>query len=821
MTRDQMVEVKRENRPIRRAAVLGAGVMGAAIAAHMANAGIPCLLLDRVPDERTEKERGRGYTLSDRSVRNRFAEAGLKRCLQTKPPAFFTPSHASYIQIGNLEDDLDQLKHVDWIVEAVIEKLEVKQQIWNRVASVWQKGTWISTNTSGIPIRDIASALPDVMQPYFAGTHFFNPPRYMKLLELVPGPGASAEIMTEMAFFCEERLGKGVIFARDTPNFIANRVGTYGMMMTIKAWLEQDCTLEEVEALTGTLIGRPKSATFRTMDLVGLDTFLHVCGNVMAQQPDEHDRKAFDPPSLLTALAERGWLGEKAGQGFYRKQRTAGTTVIEVLDVESLTYRKQVKPSSALLSEWKQIRPLEKRLQKMVQDDSRYGRMIWATLQPVLLYAVQKLGEITDRMTDMDQAMKWGFNWELGPFEIWDALGVGSVAERMRSEGLVLPDWLEARLRQNPAFSFYPDGIDRKANQPSTEMENAGVQFETARERQILRLSSTPRLTSNSEVIKVIKHNKDASLYEIGDEVACLVFHSPRQSIGAEVLSMIRESVDIVEHQYRGLVIGNEARHFCVGANLMLLLMEAQEEEWDEIEQMIHSFQQTMMKLKYCHRPVVAAPHSMTLGGGVEVCLPADQILLAPETYFGLVETGVGLIPAGGGCKEAVVRLSEGRPKGSDRLPELQRLFQHIAMAKVSSSGAEALESGLLRPTDRIVLNRDRHLYEAKQTVLQLDRQGYVPRTPKPIQVSGRRGCAILELAVYHMQQSHEISDHDAKIASKLAFVMAGGHVPEHTIVAEQHVLDLEREAFLSLCGEPKTQARMQHMLQTGKPLRN
>ncbi|WP_374016468.1 3-hydroxyacyl-CoA dehydrogenase NAD-binding domain-containing protein [Paenibacillus thiaminolyticus] len=795
--------------PIQRAAVIGSGVMGAAIAAHLAGAGIHCLLLDLVPAQLTEAEVKKGLTLEHPAVRNRLAVDAIARLKKTKPAPLYSEAFAVRITPGNLEDDLSKLADVDWIIEVVVERLDVKRELLGRIEKVWKPGTIVSSNTSGISINDMVASCGAEFKRHFLGTHFFNPPRYMKLLEIIPGETTDPEIVSYMHAFCERRLGKGVVVAKDTPNFIANRIGTYGLLVTLRNMLEVGYTVEEVDAVTGPALGRPKSATFRTLDLVGLDTFVHVAANVHGQTAATAEKNVFSAPDVLGRMVDRGWIGEKQGQGFYKKVKTDSGRQIQALRFDTMEYEPVRKVSSASLEAAKSVKGTGNKIKALLGTKDRYSDLAWNTLKPVLLYAAHKLGEIADSIADIDNAMKWGFNWELGPFEVWDAIGLAAAAERMEAEGDVLPDWVRAWMDAGHT-SFY----EQRNDQRFYAHGGAWSELETPAEH-----ISLGRLKQQN---KVVLSNPGASLIDIGDGVACLEFHSPNNAIGADILTTIQQSVEEVRRNYRGLVIANEGRHFCVGANVMLLLMEAQEEEWDEIDLIIRQFQNTMLTLKRLEKPVVAAPHQMTLGGGVEACLPADKIIFSAETYFGLVETGVGLIPAGGGCKEMALRSS--RMAGStdaDLQAFVNSYFETIAMAKVSTSGHDTKRIGYMGPSDSVIINQDRRVYEAKMVVLEMDRAGYEPPEEERIRVVGEPGKAVMQLGAYTMQLGNYISDHDRLIANKLAHVLAGGNVPANSLVSEQYMLDLEREAFLSLCGEPKTQARMQHMLAKGKPLRN
>lgn len=777
---------------ISKAAVIGSGVMGGAIAAHLANAGIPTLLLD---------------------VKREYAEQAVARLRKTNPTPLFRDADARLITPGELEADADRLAEADWIIEAVTERLDVKRKVLETIESARKCGAIVSTNTSGISVNEMVEGRGAEFAEHFLGTHFFNPPRYMKLLELIPAEATSPEVVRFMQRFCAQRLGKGVVLAKDTPNFIANRIGTYGLLVTLQEMERGGYSVEEVDAVTGPAMGRPKSATFRTLDLVGLDTFAHVAANVHDSVNDTAERAAFEVPPPLRELVARGWLGEKSGQGFYKKFKGPHGSVIQALNLSTFEYADSRRVTAASLEAAKQAKGARGRLKALLSAGDRYSRLAWNLLAPVLLYAADKLGDIADTVADVDNAMRWGFNWDLGPFEIWDAIGVRASVERMQSEGRVVPEWVETWLAAGGETFYKTDGGKR------FYVSGAAGYEEEPRAKEEISLRALKAIPAN-----VIRSNAGASLIDLGGDVACLEFHSPNNAIGADILTMINESVEEVRRNWRGLVVANEGRNFCVGANLMLLLMEAQDEEWDEVDRIIRMFQDAMMALKRLERPVVAAPHRMTLGGGVEACLPADRIVFAAETYFGLVETGVGLIPAGGGCKELALRISSSATlpdPDADLQPAVNAAFETVALAKVSTSGAHARDLGYAHASDTVIMNGDRRIYEAKRAVLAMDEAGYAPPQPEPIRVVGRDGAAVLKMGAYTMRRGGYISEHDLKIAYKLAHVLSGGDVPAGALVTEQHMLDLEREAFLSLTGEPLTQARMQHMLATGKPLRN
>lgn len=797
---------------VRKAAVLGAGVMGAQIAAHLANVGIPVLLLDIVPNALTPEEESKGLTLSDTSVRNRFAARGLEAAKKAKPAAFYDLLDAQMITVGNMEDHLGELKDCDWVIEVVVERLAVKQEVLKKLSAVLPSHAVVSTNTSGISLTAMAEGLDESFRKRFLGTHFFNPPRYMKLLEIIPGPATDPTLLSDMVSFAERRLGKGVVIAKDTPNFIANRIGTYGLLATLRAMETFGYGVDEVDALTGPVMGRPKSATFRTLDVVGLDTFVHVSKNVQESVSDLDEKARFAVPAYLEQMVEKRLLGEKTGQGFFKREKTANGREILAIDLDTLTYRSRRKIASASLEAAKNAKTLPEKLRALVYGKDQASQFVWEILKRVLLYTAERQYEIADTIVAVDEAMKWGFNWELGPYETWDAIGIEKSVARMREEGETIPPFV-TDLLANGKQSFY-------------EPAAAGVtSFYAGRatyrnlEKPVEKLSLVDIKAKHG----VIHKNSGASLVDIGDGIACFEVHSLHQAIGADVVAMMEYTAKEVTANWDGLVIYNEAKNFCVGANLMMMLMEAQDENWDDLSHTIRQFHRAGMGFKYLSKPVVSAPHNMALGGGAELCFPADKVQAYAESYIGLVEVGVGLIPGGGGTKEMLLRAMENVPNGVDIRPDdyVRRAFETIAMAKVSTSARDAKNLGYLRDADGISVSRDYHLYDAKQVALSLARSGYLPRQPKTVKVIGRDGAAMLKSGVFGMVQSGYISQHDAKIANHLIRILTGGDVPRGTEVSETYLLDLEREAFLSLIAEPKTQQRMQHMLTKGKPLRN
>ncbi|MGA9996883.1 MAG: 3-hydroxyacyl-CoA dehydrogenase/enoyl-CoA hydratase family protein [Pyrinomonadaceae bacterium] len=800
---------------IEKAAVLGAGTMGAQIAAHLANARIPTILLDIAPRELTPEEQARGLTLESKEVRNRIARAGLEAAKKAKPAAFFTPEAASLVSVGNFDDDMAKLKECDLIIEAVVENLEIKRELFKRVEQNRKPGSVVASNTSGIPIQQIAEGFSEDFRQHFLGIHFFNPPRYLHLVELIRTEWTKPEISCSMFGFLDQRLGKGVVAAKDRPNFIANRIGTFGALVTIKTMLEDGYTIEEVDKITGQAVGRPKSATFRTFDLVGLDVFGHVIRNLYEALPEDEEREVFIAPEFLTQMIGRGILGNKTKGGFYRKQKGEGEKQdIWTLDVATLEYRPSQKVKLPPLDMAKNIEDTRERIKALTWSKDRVGQFLWKTFSRTLRYAAARIPEIADTVLEVDRAMRWGFGWELGPFEAWDAIGLEKSVARMKEEGQSIPENVQ-KLLEAGATSFYKTEQGQKLY----------FDFRTNSYVPLNDLPGTIILKSVKDRTGVIRKNAGASLIDIGDGVACLEFHSKMNSIGGDTLQMLKAALSEVEKNFVGLVVGNQGVNFCVGANLMLMLMEAQDENWEELDMMVRVFQNSTMSLRYSPKPVVVAPFQMTFGGGCEMVLHADRVRAAAETYIGLVEVGVGIIPAGGGTKEMTLRALDSIPKDmtdADPFPFIKRAFETVAMAKVATSAEEARTFGILGPDDTISMNTDRLIADAKQEVLALAASGYVEAQPRTdIPALGQTALSTLKLGIHQMKRGGFISDHDALIGEKLARIMTGGDLNHSTRVSEQYLLDLEREAFLSLAGQRKTQERIAHMLKTGKPLRN
>ena len=792
--------------------------MGARIAAHLANAGIPCYLLDIVPPELNADEKRKGLTLENPAVRNRIVLAGLEAAKKSRPAAFFTPETARLVTPGNLDDNIAWCGEVDWIIEAVAENLEIKRKLFERVESVRKPGTIVTSNTSGLPIHLIAEGRSEDFQKHWAGTHFFNPPRYMKLVELIPGPKTLPEVLAALDEICDVRLGKGVVVAKDTPNFIANRIGTFSILNALRVMQTLEMTVEEVDACTGPAIGWPNSATFRTLDIVGLDVLVHVIRNLYETAPNDESRELFRVPPLMEEMMRRGWLGEKTGSGFYKRVKGAGDSEILTLDWQKMEYRPRQKARFGSIEAGKSIEDTRERVPMLIgpaldgTGGDKASQFLWASMSAMCLYAARRVPEISDRVIEVDRAMRWGFGWELGPFEMWDAAGFERVTKALEREGKQLPP-LAAKVLASPKKSFYETekGRTRYFDLASGAMkaleEPAGVIV----------------LKSLKDRTPVVQENSGASLIDLGDGVLCCEFHAKMNAIGGDTIAMLQAGVARLATEFEAMVVANQEPNFSAGANLMLLLMMAQEGEWDDVHLAVRQFQRVNMAIKYAPRPVVSAPHGMSLGGGCEIPLHSAKIHAAAETYMGLVEVGVGLIPGGGGTKEMLIRANERAASDDDLdlMHALRPIFQNTATAKVSTSGEEARSLGFLRPSDQIAMNRDRHIADAKETALALVRAGYHPPAPTEIRVLGEEFFAAAKLAVHMMIRGEYATEYDGVVARKLAYIMAGGSITAAQTVPEQYVLDLEREAFVSLCGERKTQERIAHTLKTGKPLRN
>ena len=806
---------------IKKAGVIGAGVMGATIAAQLANVGIETSLLDIIPPELTDDDKKKGLTKESKAFRDKFGQNGLNIALKSRPASFYIPENAKLMTIGNLEDNLEWLSDVDWIIEVVVERLDIKKSVFEKIETVLKPGTIVTSNTSGISAKAMCEDRTENFRKHFAITHFFNPPRYMKLLEIVPNPDTLPEVIETLADICEKALGKGVVHAKDTSNFVANRIGTYNMFSVINAMVEMGLTVEAVDKLTGPVIGNAKSASFRTADLVGLDTLLHVADNVYEGCPDDEKKDVFKPPDFINQMVEKKLLGEKTKQGFYKKTKDSkGKKVILSLDCNTLEYSPQEKVNLASLEAAKNVSGTPQKMKSLYYAKDLAGKFTFGHISEMFIYAANRIPEIADDIVNIDNALKWGFGRKMGPFETWDAVGVSKSVAKMKEAGYEIPSWVQELLDSGKeAFYKKEAGVLYYYDIPSKDYREVPVK------------PGIILLPSLKDREKQVAGNTGASLIDIGDGVACLEFHSKMNAIGEDIMSMIVQSADIVSRDFEGLVIANHGTNFSVGANLAMILFAAQEEEWDDLDWAIKALQDALMKLKYLDKPVVAAPAGMALGGGCEICLASDRVRFAAETYMGLVEVGVGVIPAGGGCKELLIRNTEHLfevqrggvyPKQIEFMPFVARAFETIAMAKVSTSGPEAVKLGYLRPTDKLTVNRDYLIEDAKKTVLAINMEGYTPLRPlEEIRVAGENTFAMMKLALWTMHEQGFALDHDVTVGTKVAYVLCGGNVLENTKVSEQYLLDLEREAFLSLCGDPKTQARIEHMLTTGKPLRN
>jgi 3-hydroxyacyl-CoA dehydrogenase len=785
------------SREIRKAAVLGAGTMGSRIAAHLANAGVETLLLDLPADGETPAER------------NAVTAKALKGLAKSKPPAFFAESSARKLSIGNFQDDMGRLADTDWIIEAVVEKFDVKRGLLDRVNEIRRPGSLVSSNTSGLPIGKLAEGYSDDFRRHWSGTHFFNPPRHMRLLELIPTPETDPAVTAFLEDFCDRRLGKVVVQAHDRPNFIANRIFLFAVMQTLKTMTEQGLTVEEVDALTGPLIGRPRMATFRLADFTGVDVCVYVASNLFELVPEDERRGVYVPPDFLKQMVAKGMVGDKTGQGFYKKDPKAPGGRL-VLDLETLEYREANKPEFESVGQALRIPDLGERIRALFASQDRAGRFVWTTLSELFLYAANRIPEVCDDIVSLDTVMRGGFNWERGIFEIWNAVGVEPTVERMRSEGKQLPPLVE-RVLASPSKAFYaqengrPTYFDLQSGEQQRAPEKPGV-LQLAP----LRLAGAP-----------VKANAGASLWDLGDGVALLEFHSKANSLDADVFEMMAASIDEVESNFEALVIGNQGDNFSVGANLQMILGLIQGGDWAALEAAVVRVQGLIVSLGACAKPVVSAVHGQALGGGCEILLRSSHVQAAAESYIGLVEVGVGLIPAAGGCTEMMRRATAGKAEGADVTKETLTVFERIGMAKVASSSEEAREWGYLRRTDDITMNRGRLLAEAKKAAQALALSGYEPAEPEQILVGGRGVRAALELRLWIMQQAMWASEYDVVVGKRLANVLAGGDLTQASLVSQEYMLGLEREAFLGLCGEAKTQERIEHLLKTGRPLRN
>jgi 3-hydroxyacyl-CoA dehydrogenase len=794
-------------RTIKKVAVIGSGIMGSGIACHFANIGVEVLLLDIVPNALTEAEEKKGLTLENKVVRNRLVNDHLTNALKSNPSPIYSQKFASRITTGNTTDDMAKIANYDWIIEVVVERLDIKKIVFEQIDQYRRPGTLVTSNTSGIPIQFMSEGRSEDFQAHFCGTHFFNPARYLKLFEIIPGPKTSNEVLDFLFDYGSKFLGKTSVVAKDTPAFIGNRIGIFGIQSLFHLVKEMDLSIEEVDKLTGPVIGRPKSATFRTVDVVGLDTLVHVANGLYENCPNDEAHELFKLPDFINKMMENKWLGSKTGQGFYKKE---GKEILS-LDLNTLEYRAAKKASFATLELTKTIdKPID-RFKVLVKGKDKAGEFYRKNFAAMFAYVSNRVPEITDDFYKIDDAMKAGFGWENGPFEIWDAIGVKKGIELMEAEGLKPAAWVGEMIASgNTSFYTIKEGATYYYNIQSKSQTKIPGQDSFI-------------FLNNIRESKKVWSNSGAVIHDLGDGILNLEFQSKMNTIGGDVLVGINKAIDLAEKQYNGLVIGNQAANFSVGANIGMIFMMAVEQEYDELNMAIKMFQDTMMRCRYSSIPVVVAPHGMTLGGGCEMTMHADKVVAAAETYIGLVEFGVGVIPGGGGSKEMTLRAADLYRKNDVELNTLQEYFLTVAMAKVATSAYEAYDMGVLQKgKDIVVVNKDRQIAEAKKHALLMAEAGYTQPIPrKDVKVLGKQALGMFLVGTDQMVAGQYISEHDQKIANKLAYVMAGGDLSEPTLVSEQYLLDIEREAFLSLCTERKTLERIQYMLTKGKPLRN
>lgn len=794
-------------RIIKKVAVIGSGIMGSGIACHFANIGVEVLLLDILPNELNEAESKKGLSLESKIVRNRIANEHLANALKSNPSPIYNQKFASRITTGNTTDDMAKITHVDWIIEVVVERLDIKKLVFEQIENYRKPGTLITSNTSGIPIKFMSEGRTEDFQKHFCGTHFFNPARYLKLFEIIPGPQTSNEVLDFLTEYGEKFLGKTSVVTKDTPAFIGNRIGVFGIQSLFHLVKEMNLTVEEVDKLTGPVIGRPKSATFRTVDVVGLDTLVHVANGLAANCPDDEAKDLFSLPDFISKMIENKWFGSKSGQGFYKKVDKD----ILSLDLNTFEYRAQQKASFATLEQTKTIEKPIERFKVLVKGTDKAGDFYRKNFTSLFAYVSNRIPEISDELYKIDDAMKAGFGWENGPFEIWDAIGVENAIELMKAENLQPANWVLEMLNSgNKSFYTVKEGSTYFYDIPTKSQKKVPGQDAFI-------------ILNNIRESKKIWSNSGAVIQDLGEGILNVEFRSKMNTLGGDVIQGINKAIDLAEKEFQGLVIGNQGPNFSVGANIALIYMMAIEQDYDELNMAIKQFQDTVMRVRYSGIPVVVAPHGMTFGGGCEMSLHADKIVAAAETYIGLVEFGIGVIPGGAGTKEMTLRASDLYRKNDVELNTLQEQFLTIAMAKVSTSAHEAFDLGILQKgKDIVVVNKDRQIAEAKKHALIMAEAGYTqPIRRNDIKVLGKQALGMFLVGTDQMLAGKFISEHDKKIANKLAYVMAGGDLSEATLVSEQYLLDLEREAFLSLCTERKTLERIQYMLTKGKALRN
>ena len=799
-------------RRINKVAVIGSGIMGSGIACHFANIGVEVLLLDILPTELTDKEKAKNLTLKNKTVRDRIANEHLQSAINSKPAPLYHKNFGSRIKTGNIEDDIAKVSEVDWIIEVVVERLDIKKQVFENLDNHRKEGTLITSNTSGIPIHLMNEGRSEDFQKHFCGTHFFNPARYLELFEIIPGPQTSQDVLDFLNDYGARFLGKTTVIAKDTPAFIGNRIGIFSIMSLFHTVKDMDMTIEEVDKLTGPVIGRPKSATFRTVDVVGLDTLVHVANGLYENCPDDERHELFKLPDFIDTMMEKKWLGSKTGQGFYKKvKKENGDSEILTLDLDKMDYRDGKKASFSALEKTKSIDRVEDRFEVLVNGDDKAGKFYRKNFGDLFAYIQNRIPEITDELYKIDDAMRAGFGWGDGPFQIWDALGVKKGIEIIKEQGYEVADWVN-ELAKSGKDSFY-------------EIKNGNTYYYDIPKKEYVKKPGQDgfiildNIRKSAEVFK----NSGVVIEDLGDGILNVDFQSKMNSVGGDVLSGINKAIDLAEKNHAGVVIGNTGKNFSVGANVGMIFMMAVEQEYDELNQAVKYFQDTCMRIRYSSIPVIVAPHDMTLGGGCEMTLHADRVVAAAESYIGLVEFGVGLIPGGGGSKEMTVRASDTYHKDDVELNRLREYFLAIGMAKVSTSAYEAYDTGILKKgKDIVVVNKSRQIAAAKEVAKFMAEQGYTkPIERTDVKVLGKQALGAFYVGTDQMNAGNYISEHDKKIANKLAYVMAGGDLSEASYVSEQYLLDLEREAFLSLCGERKTVERLEHMIKKNKPLRN
>ena len=800
-------------RKIRKAAVIGSGIMGGGIAAILAGAGVKVQLLDIVPFDLKEEEK------NNPAARNRIVKAGFDAALGAMPALFYSPKDAGLVSIGNLEDDIQTLSECDWIVEVVVENLKIKKELFTKIEKVRKPGSIVTSNTSGIPLKDISEGFSKEMKQHFMGTHFFNPVRYMHLLELIPGAETLSEVMDFIAAFGEKNLGKGIVWAKDTPNFVGNRIGIQGIGAIAKAMIEDGLTIPEVDAIFGNALGRPKTAIFKTVDLVGLDTVIHVCKNSYERCPEDEQREALILPEFIDKMAEKKWFGNKTRGGFYKTDLTPEWKKLrKVLNPSTMEYEDLVKASFPCIDESKKKATLKEKIDCVLNGEDKGGKFAWKMAANSFQYAANRVPEISDTIIEIDNSMKWGYNFEMGPFELWDAYGVKKAVERMKKEGMAVPANVVAMLEKgNTCFYKLENGI------------KYFYDFALSAYKAVPVSKNKVSIAAAKGNNKTVLANKSASLVDIGDDVFCVEFHTKMNAINAEIVDTIGEALDYVDKNGCGLVIGNEAGGmpgaFSAGADLSFVSKLCHDKKFAEIEAFLKKAQDGIQRTKYASFPVVAAPYGMVLGGGCETCLGADRIVAHSELYMGLVEIGVGLLPAGGGCMNLWKKFITALPAktaGDNNLAKFfVPAFMNVAMASISMSAAQARENGYLGQADRIVYNRDNLIGEAKKEVLKMVDDGYAPPAKQPLIVMGDAGQGMVNTEIFNMLNGKFLSEYDAFLAKRIAFVMSGGEVRAGSAVDEDTILKLERDAFVDLCKEEKTMARIDHMLKTGKPLRN